>query len=172
MGWYRNWNRFNYIVVYLKGNILKKKVTEICLDIALKNLHKHNEQFKHFSFVIQSNKIIDWSTNRTAEPLKHFGYADYTKIHSETDAYRKAKGIMDHTIPFDVVNIRLSKNGTIRGSCPCKSCFTYLKKLDCREIWFTTDLEVFAEMDVRNANLSLLKDFQADIHPIDKSRGF
>ena len=127
---------------------MKRKVTEICLNIALANLHKHTEPFKHYSFVIQDNLICDWSVNRTAAPLTYFGYEDYTKIHSETDAYRKAKGIMDYTIPFDVVNIRLSKKGILRGSCPCHSCYAYLKKLNCREIWFSTDIENFAELRV------------------------
>ena len=128
--------------------ILSKKLLNRCLIIAATRLFKHREPFKHFSFIIQDNKIVAVGKNRSGSALTHLGYDDYMKMHSETDAYKKARGIMNHSIPFDVVNIRLSKAGVLRGSCPCCKCYAYLKKMKCRSIWFSTDLENFARMDI------------------------
>ena len=74
------------------------------------------------------------------------GYAPYTKIHSEMDAYSKARGIMDMDEPFESVNIRLTKTGLIKDSRPCNRCFVILKSLDCKRIWFTTDNGTFEKV--------------------------
>jgi hypothetical protein len=123
---------------------MKKSLLLKCLDIAYKyntpELHPEWTCYKHYSFVIQNDKIVDWGTNRRGNAITFFGYPKYSKIHSETDAYFKSKGIMNRDSPFEVINIRLSKNGSIKNSKPCKCCTAFLKKLGCRSIWFTTEI--------------------------------
>lgn len=115
--------------------------------MAIKRLPNHAENYCHFTFIVQDNSLIAYGTNRRASPLTFLGYESHTKMHSEVDAYFKAKGIMKKE-PFEAVNIRLTKTGAIRNSRPCKCCFAFLRGSNCKRVWFTTNLENFARMDI------------------------
>jgi len=131
---------------------MKRKLLNECLEIALKNntpiKHPQWTAYHHFSFIIQKNKIVEWGTNRCSSPLTFLGYMPYSKMHSEYDAYFKAKGIMLRDKPFEVINIRLTKTNLIGGSSPCKCCFAFLKNMGCKRIWFTTEVGNFASMNL------------------------
>jgi len=126
---------------------MKKKLLAECLNIAIKNntplKHPQWDCYKHFSFIIQNNKIIEWGTNRQGSAMIYLGYAPYQKIHSEVDAYFKARGIMDRNKPFEVINIRLNKTSHLKVSNPCKCCLAFLNHLGCKRIWYSTDNEIF-----------------------------
>lgn len=131
---------------------MKRKILYECLEIARRNNtpEKHPQWgfYHHFSFIISDNKILEWGTNRSSQPLTYLGYDSYTKMHSETDAYFKAKGLMrKKQQTFEVVNIRLNKSNRIKMSNPCKCCFTFLKNMGCKKIWFTTNIDSFASLD-------------------------
>ena len=127
---------------------MKRKLIEECLKIALKNNtpNKHSEwdHYHHYSFVIVNSKILEWGKNRRGSPLLHLGFPAYSKMHSEIDAYFKAKGLMDKREKFEVINIRLTKTNIIRHSEPCKCCFAFLKNLGCQRVWFSTNIGNFA----------------------------
>jgi len=129
---------------------MKTKVLHSCLRIAIEHNtpSKHPEwyAYKHFSFVIQQNRIVEWGTNRRGSALTFLGYEPHQKIHSEVDAYFKARGIMTKGIPFEVVNIRLNKSHVLRASNPCRCCYQFLKNLGCKGIFFTTDIGKFARI--------------------------
>lgn len=125
---------------------MKRKLLTKCVEIAIQHNTKDHPQwdcYKHFSFIIQDNKILTWSTNKAGSAFTFLGYKPYQKIHSETVAYFKAKKILQR-IPFEVVNIRLSKSNEIKNSEPCKCCAGFLKNLGCYRIWFTTQSGNFA----------------------------
>lgn len=104
-------------------------------------LHDQWGNYHHFSFVVQSNKILAWGMNRAGKPPVKGGYNQaFGKIHSETDAYRKARGILDHDKPFEVVNIRLNKRNKLRISKPCKCCYNFLQQLNCKAVYFSTEV--------------------------------
>jgi len=128
---------------------MKRKLLQECLTIAHKNntptKHPQWNCYKHFSFIIHRNKIVDWGTNRAGSPLT-FGYEPYSKIHSEVDAYFRAKGLMRKGELFEVVNIRLTKGFKLKSSSPCKCCWNFLRNLGCKRIWFTTDTGEFANL--------------------------
>jgi len=126
---------------------MNKRILRKCLHISKDYLHKHEETYKHFSFIVYNDSIIEWGTNRCRDALKFLGYESHTKMHSEVDAYFKARGLIGRN-QFEVVNIRLTKTGIIRNSRPCSCCFEFLRGLNCKKIWFTTDLENFARMDI------------------------
>lgn len=126
--------------------IMKRKMLDICLNIAIKHLSKHTEPYCHFSFIIHKNQVIEWGTNRRGSPLTFLGYPSYSKIHSEVDAYLKGKGLLKKA-SFDVINIRMTRSGKLlRNAGPCKNCYEFLKGMGCRYIWFSTDLGNFARM--------------------------
>lgn len=126
---------------------MKRKVLNECLRISIKNNtpdHPEWDSYHHFSFLIQKNKIVCFGTNRAASALTNLGFDDYTKMHSEVDVCRKAKGIMDKGSDFEIVNVRLTKRNHIKTSHPCKCCYAFLKHLGCKRIWFTTRVGNFA----------------------------
>jgi hypothetical protein len=120
---------------------MKRKLLTKCFEIALEynnpNNHPQWDCYKHFSFIIQDNKIITWGTNKAGTSWTFLGYKPYQKIHSEPVAYFRAKNFLQKRA-FEVVNIRLSKSGELKIAAPCQCCATFLKSLGCTKIWFTT----------------------------------
>lgn len=115
-----------------------KHILQQCSDIARrKNPGKNHCACKiHFSFVIQNGQIVKWPTNKNAIPTKH---KDRAQIHSETGSLRKAKFLLMRKKPFDIINIRLNRQGALRMSKPCKKCLLLLKMVGCRTVHYSTD---------------------------------
>lgn len=122
---------------------MKKKLLENCLSIAYGYNPKHIEPYQHYSFVIQRNKIIEYGLNKRVSPCSKLGYPKYSKVHSEVDAYFNAKTFLENKFPFEVVNIRLSRKGKVMNSKPCHCCFSFLKALDCKRVWYTNGNNAF-----------------------------
>ena len=128
---------------------MKKTILRDALRIARDKLAGHPQYkfFCHYAFIVQDNKIVEWATNTELEPPKHLGYhtrlsqADtaHPKAHAEFNAYKKAKGILDHSKPFECINIRLNKVGEMKMSAPCCCCQTFLDELGCSTVYFSTD---------------------------------
>lgn len=123
---------------------MKKKLLSECLRIAKASLHKHPqlEHYPHWAFIVQCNKIVEWSTNLAGEPPIHFGYhekiKDMThppKLHAEFAAFRKARGILSNGT-FECVNIRMNKKGETRCAAPCNCCYNFLTEMGCSSFWF------------------------------------
>lgn len=127
----------------IRSRQMRKRILRQCLRIAQEkntpDSHPEWGNYHHFSFVIQNNKIIEYGFNRPGRPLDGFGYPESGKIHSENDAYRKARGILESQKPFDIINIRLSKSGDLRMSKPCSCCNSFLSVVGCRNVYFSTD---------------------------------
>jgi tRNA(Arg) A34 adenosine deaminase TadA len=101
-------------------------------------------RYKHFSFIIQGNAIVEVGMNRTATPLTQHGFPPHGKLHAETEAYRKARGILAPG-DFDCVNVRI-KNGQLKLSAPCQCCYAFLRNAGCSRIYFSTDTQEFAKL--------------------------
>jgi hypothetical protein len=123
---------------------MKSKILDECLRIARKYNPKHPEiegkGYLHYSFIVQGDRIVEWATNKKAAPQIWHGYPVTSKLHSEFLALRRARGILEKNVSFEIVNIRLNKKGDLRSSYPCKHCYTFLVAFGCKEIWFTTNL--------------------------------
>ena len=101
----------------------------------------------HWSYIVQSGGIVEWGTNRPGVPPIHFGYAaridgNSPKTHSELDAYRKARGLLDKS-EFSVLNLRLNRRGELRMSKPCICCSAFLSVVGCSHIVYSTNNEDF-----------------------------
>jgi len=140
---------------------MNKKILEQCLLIAKENnapnLHPQWLYYKHYSFIIQNNEIIDWGTNRKGSAITILGYPNYSKIHSEFDAFRKAKGLLKKNKKFEIINIRLSKTSTLKNSRPCKCCSSYLHNMGCHEVWYTT-INGFCKLKLNQYMKNLIKE--------------
>jgi len=124
---------------------MNKRILRDALRIAWAHFtpEKHPDwgsKFNHYAFIVQRGKIVGWGFNRPGIGVAqtYLGYADYSKIHAECDAFRRCKGIMDHTKPFDVINICIDWLHRVRMSCPCDNCFSFLHNVGCRWVWFST----------------------------------
>lgn len=120
---------------------MKKARLNKILEACYKKLKRHPEinNFPHYSFILKNGKVISWARNSKIEPPKHFGYhrkADSLfrpKYHAELAAYRK------HPVkpPFEVVNVRMNKNGELRISKPCPACAKVMTALGCRRFYYS-----------------------------------
>ena len=126
---------------------MKKSILKECLRISNAKLPHHPElgKYLHYSFIIQSCKIIEWATNATHEPPIYLGYHRYDdstykpKYHSECFAYKKAKGLIGDD-PFDIINIRLGMDGQVKLSKPCKACYRLMKILGCEKFYYSCEI--------------------------------
>lgn len=127
---------------------MTKKLLQTCLTIARHYLpnHPRKDGYKHFSFIVQHNQLVEWGTNRSAPPLFYYGYEEHQMLHSENVAYKKARGLLNSGEPFEVVNIRMNIDGSIKISKPCPCCIAFLKNLGCKRIWYTDESGCFRKM--------------------------
>ena len=109
---------------------MKKKLFNQCIKFAQNTLESHPElnqgKSYHWSFIFQNNKLIGCETNKTGSVFKVYGYNSYSKIHSEFAVYKKYINYIKNK-EFEILNVRLNKNGEIKKSKPCPCCFNFLK---------------------------------------------
>jgi hypothetical protein len=117
---------------------VKKSVLFDCLRMANQSLEDHQDQFKHFSFVIQENRIVALGKNRYTLHTKVRGYPSNAKIHSEVSALKRAHLNGKSGKKFSLVNIRINRFREFRRSKPCSCCEFYLRLFGCKEVWYTT----------------------------------
>lgn len=126
---------------------MNKRILNSCLRIArsrnTEELHPEYGNFHHFSFIIQNNKIIEYATNTAGAVLYSKFYTRNSKTHAEASAYKKAKGLLDPSSSFEVVNIRLNRTGELRNSAPCSGCYSLLQVMGASKVWFTTREGIF-----------------------------
>jgi tRNA(Arg) A34 adenosine deaminase TadA len=124
---------------------MKRSILNECLRIARgKHGPSHpawGQKAVHYSFVVQDNKILEMGVNRPgASPPVHYGYPQYADIHSEIDAWRKARGILEDK-EWEIVNIKLLKEPPlypVADAAPCTHCEIMLIYLGCTNLYFTT----------------------------------
>lgn len=108
-------------------------------------LDSHKLKAYHFSFVIHKNRIVSIGSNTDkthteAYKLKYL----YPSIHSELDAYIRAKRVLSNLEDCNLVNIRLSrlslrkKSPILRMSRPCKYCLPWCQNI-FKNIVYSTD---------------------------------
>jgi tRNA(Arg) A34 adenosine deaminase TadA len=128
---------------------MRKSILCEALNIATSKIDRHPEYdyYIHFTFIVQDNKIIEWGRNNKGIPAKHFGYHDRVKnlqfapkMHSELDAYRKAKGLLNKNKSFSAINIRLNKSRKLRISKPCSCCYGILKAFGCSGFYYSSNI--------------------------------
>jgi hypothetical protein len=130
---------------------MKKSILTQCIHWSNRynTIEKHPEflNYKHFSYIIQDNKVISFGLNRAGPPP--IGYLKYQKIHSEYIAWRKAKGLLNKNKTFDIINIRLNKKNDFRLSKPCICCNNFLKSVGCKNIYYSVEENnAFAKMSL------------------------
>ena len=129
---------------------MNRRVIRECLSFAKAKLARHKERYKHFSFIIQFNRIIAVGFNRsTIKPLYkaiRAGYPTHSKIHAEYDAIEHLR-LMDNDA-WELVNIRLNNMGQLRMAAPCECCHRLLIILGCSVVYYTTNQGTIERMKI------------------------
>lgn len=106
----------------------------------LKDLPQGN--FRHFTFIVRKNKVLSMGWNKgfkTHPSAKKLGYK-FSGIHSELDAFQNLTYQYKQLIhKCNIVNIRINNFGQIRLSKPCRHCEPWLKALNARNIYYSTN---------------------------------
>ncbi len=122
---------------------MKKSILQECIKNSIKfnTPIKHDQWdcYKHFTYIVQNNQIIEWGINRAGPPPTF--YMKHQKRHSEYVAYAKARGLLNKNKSFDIVNIRLNKQGILKLSKPCICCCAFLKQMGCNHVYFSSGID-------------------------------
>jgi hypothetical protein len=107
----------------------------VAVSLHKKRRSQHTPNYLHYTFVFTNNALVAYGINRPGpRPLC---YADHVlSLHSEWVALWRARSVWKKKLT--VINIRLSKNGSLRISRPCDDCQRFLSKFDC-SVFYSTD---------------------------------
>jgi deoxycytidylate deaminase len=130
-------------------NILKTTMKASLMEYCIRTVKsKHNSthpcwkyKAQHYSFIIVNDEVISMGMNRPANVPKHFGYPKSAMLHAEVDAYRRARHRIGHR-EFEIFNVRLGKDKTVKMSAPCPACMNLMFANGCTKIYYTTDKDV------------------------------
>ena len=118
---------------------MSKKLVRRCLNIAKSYIdnNKELEPNKHFSFIIQGTSIISIGLNKRGHVPTRLKYNSFSNIHSEVDAYKKAKPFLKTSKRWHIINIRLNNAKETMLAAPCVCCTEYLKILGCNRVIYS-----------------------------------
>jgi hypothetical protein len=125
---------------------MKQRIVQECITDAVSFLSKHSQytirgSFIHYTFVSIDGEVVGFGTNRS--PPNNFpklsSYPYGSMIHSEVDAYFKFAFEIRKSNRFEVLNLRLSRDGQLRNSKPCKCCNHFLKAVGATDVYYSTD---------------------------------
>jgi len=94
---------------------------------------------KHFSFLVNRNKIfsIGWNRTKTHTLAQKMGYT-WEFVHSELDCIIKFPYKPEFLSDYIMYNSRIDKNGNIRLAKPCKYCQNTLGVFGIK-VYYTND---------------------------------
>ena len=120
--------------------------------MARAELYKHDADFRHWTFVFQFGRLVEWGRNtKTITALSHLGYdPEYQFAHAEPIALRRAWGLLDKSKGFTIVNVRLLANGKLAISKPCQVCFPLIVASGCTECFWTTSDGTFERWNLNH----------------------
>lgn len=128
-----------------------------CIEVSYALLGKHGDyRCKHFSFIFLKNRLISIGINnpyKTHPRNLEIGFysrsgediSTTVGVHSELSAILKL-GEQDCS-KFTLVNTRINRNNQIDLSKPCKSCYSLVKQLNFKRIFYSTNDNNFIKLE-------------------------
>lgn len=110
-------------------------------------INDNSKQFRHFSFILDGNKIISIGQNNKdkTHPLAFKSGYKYSCIHSELDSLVKAKVSSKKLKECIIVNVRLNRFNTVNLSRPCINCQKLIKNYKIKKCFYTNENGLFEE---------------------------
>ena len=119
------------------------KIVEV--SFALINKHNADLRCRHFSFILDRNRIISIGLNSIkTHPLNlKYNYvnknnekiSDIVGTHSELSAVIKLG--RENCYGLTLVNTRINRNNQLDFSAPCRGCFDMINQLNFKNVYFT-----------------------------------
>jgi deoxycytidylate deaminase len=128
--------------------MISKSITNKLIDIARANILLPDSGKRHFSFIMDGKKIISFGWNRSwrTHPIaKRYGHRHDCQ-HSELHAILNFQYPIRELRWYDLVNIRLHKNGNVALSKPCNSCQEMLADFGVSNIFFSAQNGEFVKL--------------------------
>ena len=130
------------------------KIIEV--TYALINKHNADLRCRHFSFILDRNRIISIGMNSTKTHPMNLKYnyinknkekiSDIVGTHSELNAVIKL-GIEDCS-KLTLVNTRINRNNTLDHSAPCHGCSDMIKQLNFKNVYHTDSQANFIQYNI------------------------
>lgn len=115
------------------------RTLEKLIEFAVADAPNINHNFKHFSFIVERNKILSIGRNdpnKTHPMANKFGHR-FNCIHSELSALVNFPRPNTHLKNCDIINIRVRSDDTIGISRPCNICAYMLRIFKLRNVYYT-----------------------------------
>jgi len=107
----------------------------------------------HFAYIFRRKKILAIGINGPYDydsRTRYFGYRynihkykEHSHAHAETDALSKCWGKIMLDSNHTMIVLRLNNRGELYNSQPCSPCQTILDQIGFKEIWWSTNDNVF-----------------------------
>lgn len=118
------------------------------IDKAYTLIDLPQSRFKHFTFLVKRNKIVNVSFNhstKTHPEVKKHGYR-FEAVHAELAMVVAMRDIYGYDFhKMKVYNIRINNLGQVANSAPCFCCNQVLKMNNFRFVYYTGDDGIFHE---------------------------
>lgn len=110
-------------------------------------INDNSKQFRHFSFILDGNKVISIGQNNKdkTHPLAFKSGYKYSCIHSELDALVRTKINPNKFKQCIIVNVRLNRFNNINLSRPCIHCQNLIKNYKFKKCFYTNENGFFEE---------------------------
>ncbi len=120
------------------NNDLIRKVKRLTVDLK----HTNQSDNKHFSFIVDKNKILAIGKNSLTitHPLaKRLKYRSEF-IHSEMDCYLSLRWAMTDFSNCFLINTRINNLNEFGMCKPCKYCIGLIRSLNFKRVYFMDSL--------------------------------
>lgn len=118
---------------------MNKKTEKRIVDISQKLFHIPDGKNKHFSFILNKNKIVSFGCNdgyKTHPKAKKLNYR-FCAIHSELSAVLKYRGKNKNFSNLTLVNIRINYERKLDMAKPCPRCQELIESLGFAKVFYT-----------------------------------
>ena len=127
--------------------MISDKIKIKLIDISFSLINIPNSEKKHFSFIVNRNKIlsIGWNDSKVTHPIaKRYGYWEGVR-HSELDAILKFLPHYKNLKDCSLINVRVNSKGFIKQSKPCSICSKLIVNYGIGNVYHTNELGNFEQ---------------------------
>jgi deoxycytidylate deaminase len=109
-----------------------------CILKSYQKVDLHTEKFRHFSYLIQGNTMLSKGTNCK---INHTCIYPRNTYHAEFVAWMRGRKRINIRKPWYMINVRISKDMSLRDSKPCEICESLLSSAGCSKVIYTINKE-------------------------------
>lgn len=118
---------------------MNKNIIKRVVNLSEKMIDLPVSRNKHFSFILDKNKIVSigynngWHTHPRSKELEY----RFDAMHSELSAILKYKGRKRDFKQFTLINTRMNSLGQLCMAKPCPMCRQLIESLGFKKVYFS-----------------------------------